>query len=122
MSDFIEDSLRKRQATNDVILDLLAASQRQRGLDNQHKQTAELQRQTAELQRQTEAIEAQNRVEQDRTGLERQRLIIEEQRLQIENSEREARRLHAEQIKQLRVLMAGTMDSLDRLKKLRPAP
>ena len=99
----------------DAAANILAISQRQRVLDNQHKQTAE-------LQRQTEAIEAQNRVEQDRTGLERQRLIIEGQRLQIENSEREARRLHAEQIKQLRVLMAGTMDSLDRLKKLRPAP
>ena len=99
----------------DAAANMLAISQRQRALDNQREQTSE-------QQRQTEAIKAQNRVEQDRAGLERQRLIIEGQRLQIENSEREARRLHAEQIKRLRVLMADTMDFLDHLKKLRPAP
>ncbi len=36
MSDFIEDSLRERQATNDVMLGFLAASQRQANLKQQH--------------------------------------------------------------------------------------
>ena len=97
-----------------------AHKQRAQSIDLQREQIAEQRRQG----------EAQNRIAQELESsqhralveLERQRLIIEGQRLQIENSEREARRLHAEQIKQLRVLMADTMDSLDRLKKLRPAP
>ena len=44
MSDFIEDGLRERQATNDVMLGLIAASQRQQNLKQQNAQTAELQR------------------------------------------------------------------------------
>lgn len=39
MSDFIEDSLRERQATNDVMMGLLAASQRQQNLKQPHAQT-----------------------------------------------------------------------------------
>ena len=60
--------------------------------------------------------------EEDRAEIEQQRLNIEQQRLKAEDSERRQVHLQAEQIKQLRSLMADTMDSLDRLKKLRPAP
>ena len=43
MSDFVEDGLREHQATNDVMLGLLSASQRQQNLKQQHAQTQELQ-------------------------------------------------------------------------------
>ncbi len=43
MSDFVEDGLREHQATNDVMLGLLAASQRQQNLKQPHTQTQELQ-------------------------------------------------------------------------------
>ncbi len=43
MSDFVEDGLREHQATNDVMLGLLAASQRQQNFKQPHAQTQELQ-------------------------------------------------------------------------------
>ena len=99
--------------------DLLAIHQRSRGLDQQREQLAAAQRQAT-----ANAIAAARTagIEQDRADLEGQRLVIEKQRLKAEESERRQVHLQAEQIKQLRSLMADTMDSLDRLKKLRPAP
>ncbi len=87
------------------------------------EQQREAARAQAEATReQARVLGEQNRIEQSRSETERGRLNIEAQRFAAENAEREQRRLQADQIKQLRVLMADTMDSLARLKKIRPAP
>ncbi len=86
------------------------------------EQTRVLEKQAAAAQAQRHALEEQNRIEQSRSKTEQGRLNIEAQRFAAENAEREQRRLQADQIKQLRILMADTMDSLAQLKKIRPAP
>jgi hypothetical protein len=53
--------------------------------------------------------------------MESQRLKIEKQRLRAEEAERELRKQQAEQLKQLRNLMADSFATLERLEKLRPA-
>lgn len=72
------------------------------------------------LQAQTRELEKQTRIQQDRAELEKQRLKIEKQRVEAEASEREQRRLQAEQIKQVRMLMDDCLESIGRLKKLKP--
>ncbi len=74
------------------------------------------------IREQTRAIERQNAIEQDRAQAEQQLLEIEKQRLRADNSDREKRQLQAAQVKELRNQMADTIGSLERLKKLKPAP
>ncbi len=83
---------------------------------------AEQKAQAEAIRKQTAALEAANRLEADRTKIERQRLEIEQQRLKAEQAEREMRRQEAEQVKQLRNLLADSFAALERLERSRPIP
>ncbi len=93
---------------------MAAISQRNQQIAQQKEQAEAIRKQTAEL-------EKANRIEADRTKIEQQRLVIEQQRLKAEDADREMRRHQAEQVKQLRNLMADSYAALERLEKLRPA-
>jgi hypothetical protein len=114
MSDFRE-TLNDNAGYVNFYASMAAVHQRQALMKQQGLQTEALQAQIREL-------EKQNRIEEDRAELEKQRLEIEEQRAEAEASEREQRRLQAEQIKQVRLLMADCLESIGRLKKLKPTP
>ena len=77
---------------------------------------------TEAIQQQTRELEKNNQIEKDRAEIERQRLMLEKRRAQAEESEREQRRLQSEQVRQIRVLMADCLQSIEQLKKIRPAP
>jgi len=113
MSDFL-DNLNENSGAINVYAQYGALRQRSDLLARQREQTAAIQEQTRQLEKQAS-------IERDRTSLEKQRLAIEQKRLVAEESEREHRRLEAEQIKQARVIMADCFDSLERLMTLRPA-
>jgi len=55
----------------------------------------------------------------DRTRIEQQRLDIERQRLAAEDADREMRRQQAEQVRELRNLMADASISLERIRRTR---
>ena len=94
----------------------MAAVQQRRDLIEKQRQH------TQALALQTKLIEQQNRIEQNRAELEEQRLEIEKKRAEAEASERKQRQLQAEQIKQVRLLMADCLESIGRLKKIKPTP
>lgn len=94
----------------DALGHLAAFNQRNRQIQQQREQVAALREQTAVLER-------QNRIEQDRARIEQQRLGIECQRLAAEKAEREMRRQQAEQVKELRNLIADVTISLGRFRK-----
>jgi len=80
-------------------------------------QIAQQQEQATALRQQTAALEKQNRIEQDRVQIEQQRLDIERKRLAAEDAEREMLKQQAEQVRELRNLMAEASVSLARLRK-----
>jgi hypothetical protein len=114
MSDFRE-TLNENAGYVDYWAGMAACQQRKQLLEDQKLQSAEMQKQNS-------LLEKQNQIEQDRAKLEKQRLEIEQLRAKAEASEREQRRLQAEQIKQVRLLMADCLESIGRLKKLKPTP
>ena len=85
---------------------------------NDRKRQIKEQRQLAdELRKQTAALEKQNTVESDRARIETQRLDIEKQRLKAEDADRELREKQAEQVKDLRNLLADASVRLKRFCK-----
>lgn len=113
MSDF-QDSFNENDGMLNSMGHMAAINQR-------NQQIAQAKDQAAAIRKQTAALEAANRNEADRTKIEQQRLKIEQQRLKAEDADRELRRQQAEQVKQLRNLMADSFAALERLEKLRPA-
>ena len=119
MSDF-NDMLNENDGAINAYAQIGAIAQRRDLIEKQKLQTLAIQSQTRELESQTRELQKSNRIEQDRANIENQRLSIESQRAQAEASERKHRRLQADQLKQVRVLMADCMESIERLKKLKP--
>jgi hypothetical protein len=113
MSD-IQDSFNQNDGMLNAMGHMAAINQR-------NQQIAQAKDQAAAIRKQTAALEAANRNEADRTKIEQQRLKIEQQRLKAEDADREMRRQQAEQVKQLRNLMADSFAALERLEKFRPA-
>ena len=99
---------------------LLNAMGHMAAINQRNQQIAQQKEQAAAIREQTAALEAANRNEADRTKIEQQRLVIEQQRLKAEESDREMRRQQADQVKQLRNLLADSFAALERLKKVRP--
>lgn len=106
MSD-IQDSFNQ----NDGILNSMG---HMAAINQRNQQIAQAKEQASAIRAQTAALEAANRNEADRTK-------IEQQRLKAEDADREMRRQQAEQVKQLRNLMADSFAALERLEKFRPA-
>jgi hypothetical protein len=115
MNDAIEEGLRNRQATLDTLGNLAAIQQR-------NQLIAQQQQARAEMERHTQALQEQNRIEQDRARTEAQRLEIERSRLRAEEADRELRRLQAEQVRQLRNLMADLDADLTRFRQAHLTP
>ncbi len=109
-----QDSFNENDGVLNAMGHMAAISQRNQQIAQQKEQAEAIRKQTAEL-------EKANRIEADRTKIEQQRLVIEQQRLKAEDADREMRRHQAEQVKQLRNLMADSFAALERLEKLRPA-
>lgn len=110
----MQDSFNENDGLLNAMGHMAAISQRNQQIAQQKEQAEAIRKQTAEL-------EKANRIEADRTKIEQQRLVIEQQRLKAEDADREMRRQEAEQVKQLRNLMADSFAALERLEKLRPA-
>ncbi len=110
----MQDSFNENDGVLNAKGHMAAISQRNQQIAQQKEHAAAIRKQTAEL-------EKANRIEADRTKIEQQRLVIEQQRLKAEDADREMRRHQAEQVKQLRNLMADSFAALERLEKLRPA-
>ena len=110
----MQDSFNENDGLLNAMGHMAAISQRNQQIAQQKEQAEAIRKQTAEL-------EKANRIEADRTKIEQQRLVIEQQRLKAEDADREMRRQQAEQVKQLRNLMADSFAVLERLEKLRPA-
>jgi len=110
----MQDSFNQNDGLLNAIGHMAAISQRDRLIAEQRSQAEATRKQTA-------ALEAANRLEADRTKIEQQRLKIEQQRLKAEEAERNLRRQEAEQVKELRNLLADSFAALERLEKLRPA-
>ena len=110
----IQDSFNENDGLLNTMGHMAAISQRNQQIAQQKEQASAIRAQTA-------ALEKANRNEADRTKIEQQRLVIEQQRLKAEGADREMRRQQAEQIKQLRNLMADSFAALERLEKFRPA-
>lgn len=108
-----QDSFNENDGVLNAMGHMAAISQRNQQIAQQKEQAEAIRKQTAEL-------EKANRIEADRTKIEQQRLVIEQQRLKAEDADREMRRHQAEQVKQLRNLMADSFAALERLEKLRP--
>jgi sulfatase modifying factor 1 len=90
-------------------------------ISQRNQQIAQQKEQASAIRAQTAALEAANRNEADRTKIEKQRLKIERLRLKAEDADREMRRQQAEQVKQLRNLMADSFAALEKLRKIRPS-
>jgi hypothetical protein len=110
----MQDSFNENDGLLNTMGHMAAISQRNKQIAQQKEHAEAIRKQTAEL-------EKANRIEADRTKIEQQRLVIEQQRLKAEDADRETRRHQAEQVKQLRNLMADSFAALERLEKLRPA-
>jgi hypothetical protein len=110
----MQDSFNENDGLLNTMGHMAAISQRNQQIAQQKEHAEAIRKQTAEL-------EKANRIEADRTKIEQQRLVIEQQRLKAEDADREMRRQQAEQVKQLRNLMADSFAALERLEKLRPA-
>lgn len=121
MSDWHE-GIRKNHETLEFVGDINAITQRNR-IIKQGDQASADRKQANRLKEQTlGALQEQNRIEKDRAKSEQARTEIERERLAAEKKEREDQRLQAEQVKQIRALMADTSVALERLKRLRPTP
>ena len=110
----INEWMEEHQGQVNAIGHLAAITQRNRQIEQQKEQAAALRAQTA-------VLEKQSRIEQDRARIEQQRLDIERQRLAAEEADRETRRQQAEQVRELRNLMAEASVSLTRLRRTRLA-
>lgn len=110
----IQDSFNENDGMLNAMGHMAAISQRNRQIAQQREQADAIRKQTAQL-------EKANRIEEDRAKIERQRLKIEQQRLKAEDAEREMRRQQAEQVKELRNLLADSFDLLGTLQKNHPA-
>ena len=110
----MQDSFNENDGLLNAMGHMAAISQRNQQIAQQKEHAEAIRKQTAQL-------EKANRIEADRTKIEQQRLVIEQQRLKAEDADREMRRQQAEQVKQLRNLMADSFVALERLEKLRPA-
>ncbi len=106
----INEWMEEHQGQVNALGHLAAINQRSRQIEQQKEQAAALRAQTA-------VLEKQSRIEQDRARIEQQRLDIERQRLAAEEAEREMRRQQAEQVKELRNLIADVTVSLSRFRK-----
>ena len=106
----INEWMEEHQGQMNTLGHLAAINQRNRQIEQQKEQAAALRAQTA-------ALERQSRIEQDRARIEQQRLDIERQRLAAEDADREMRRQQAEQVKELRNLIADAAVSLGRFRK-----
>ena len=110
----INEWMEEHQGQVNALGHLAAINQRNRQIEQQKEQAAALRAQTT-------ALEKQSRVEQDRARIEQQRLDIERQRVAAEDADREMRRQQAEQVRELRNLMAEASVSLARLRRARLA-
>ena len=110
----INEWMEEHQGQVNALGHLAAINQRNRQIEQQKEQAAALRAQTT-------ALEKQSRIEQDRARIEQQRLDIERQRLAAEDADREMRRQQAEQVRELRNLMAEASVSLARLRRARLA-
>lgn len=110
----INEWMEEHQGQMNTLGHLAAINQRNRQIEQQKDQAAALRAQTA-------VLEKQSRIEQDRARIEQQRLDIEVQRLAAEDADREMRRQQAEQVRELRNLMAEASVSLKRLRRARLA-
>ena len=110
----INEWMEEHQGQVNALGHLAAINQRNRQIEQQKEQAAALRAQTA-------VLEKQSRIEQDRARIEQQRLDIERQRLAAEDADREMRRQQAEQVRELRNLMAEASVSLARLRRARLA-
>jgi len=108
----INEWMEEHQGQINALGQLAAINQRNRLIEQQREQVAAQRQQTA-------ALERQNRIESDRTRIEQQRLDIERQRLAAEDADREMRRQQAEQVRELRNLMADASISLERIRRTR---
>lgn len=106
----INEWMEEHQGQVNALGHLAAINQRNRQIEQQKEQAAALRAQTA-------ALEKQSRIEQDRARIEQRRLDIERQRLDAEEADREMRRHQAEQVKELRNLIADVTVSLSRFRK-----
>ena len=102
----IPDEFNENHGMMDAMGNMAAISQRNRMLEQQREQAKAIQLQTA-------ALEAQNRIEQDRAKIEQQRFELERQRLEAEELDRSMRLGQAEQIKQVRNLLADSLAGLE---------
>jgi hypothetical protein len=118
MSD-LQDSFNENDGMLNTMGHMAAISQRNQQIAQQKEQASAIRAQTAALEK-ANRNEA-DRNEADRSKIEQQRLVIEQQRLKAEDADREMRRQQAEQVKQLRNLMADSFAALERLEKFRPA-
>jgi len=89
---------------------------------SQYTAITQRRQQIARQKDQTDAIRAQTRALEEQNHLEQDRVILEKQRLAAEESERKQRHLEDKQLKQVRRLMVDCIESLERLKVIRPAP
>lgn len=110
----IQDSFEENDGMLNAMGHMAAINQRNRLIEQQKEQAQAIRQQTAEL-------EKANRIEADRAKIEQQRLKIEQQRLKADEAERAMQREQANQVKQLRNLLADSFATLERLKKVRPA-
>jgi hypothetical protein len=108
------DSFEENDGLHNALGHMAAISQRNNQIAQQKEHAEAIRKQTAEL-------EKANRIEADRNKIEQQRLQIEKQRQKAADADREMHRQQAEQVKQLRNLMADSFAALERLEKLRPA-
>lgn len=106
----INEWMEEHQGQMNTLGHLAAINQRTKQIEQQKEQAAALRAQTA-------VLEKQSRFEQDRARIEQQRLDIERQRLAAEDADRETRRQQAEQVKELRNLIADATVSLGRFRK-----
>ncbi len=106
----INEWMEEHQGQMNTLGHLAAINQRTKQIEQQKEQAAALRAQTA-------VLEKQSRIEQDRARIEQQRLDIERQRLAAEDADREMRRQQAEQVRELRNLIADVTVSLGRFRK-----
>ena len=117
----MQDSFNENDGLLNAMGHMAAISQRNQQIAQQKEHAAAIRKQTAELEKANRIEADRTKIEADRTKIEQQRLVIEQQRLKAEDADREMRRHQAEQVKQLRNLMADSFAALERLEKLRPA-
>ena len=84
-------------------------------LRNQQKQNEELRKQRGLLEEQAKAAKDKASTERQRLKIEKQRLELDKHEAELRRKETELRRKEAEQVKELRKLMAGMSGELDEI-------